>query len=515
MIVLIKKINIKNFIDKFLILFLIIQPIFDMKIFYNSISTLIRVIIIFALFCYYFFNSKNKKKYWLALYPIAIGIYFIFHHLNALKFNSLVPGNFNYSLIKEALYFAKMLAPFLLLYCLYKASFNTKTILNIIKILVLIISLIIVISNLFNFSYGSYSDIKIKANFFEWFNPNTTYNYQDLASKGLFEYGNQIAAILIMFLPFIIYSVINNKHWIDWSALILNIFALILLCTKVSVLGIFVVFVYTIIAFVFISFIQKTPLLLKKYIPVCSILLVSALLLPINPMFSRINERNSVIETFSETSSPNIEEDTMIDDTTKVIESEVTIEDNSLEETPTTTLDNHKIMVDYIENNYEIKKLHKQFLFDNYPYQYDPEFWYNFLQKDISLTTDYRYIEISMIKRVVEINNNPTDKWLGITNTRLQNVFNIERDFVVQYYALGIIGLILIFAPYFTLLIYFGLKTIKSHLKNLNIINLLAVITIVFTFGISYFTGNLLNSLSFTIYFAILFIFLFENKKIR
>ena len=205
----------------------------------------------------------------------------------------------------------------------------------------------------------------------------------------------------------------------------------------------------------------------------------------------------------------------MIDDTTKVIESEVTIEDNSLEETPTTTLDNHKIMVDYIENNYEIKKLHKQFLFDNYPYQYDPEFWYNFLQKDISLTTDYRYIEISMIKRVVEINNNFLDKWLGITNTRLQNVFNIERDFVVQYYALGIIGLIIVFAPYFILLIYFGLKTIKSHLKNLNIINLLAVITIVFTFGISYFTGNLLNSLSFTIYFAILFIFLFENKKIR
>ena len=172
-----------------------------------------------------------------------------------MNFNSLVPGNFNYSIIKEGLYFTKMLCPFLLIYCLYKASFSKEIILNIIKVLVLIISSIIVISNLFVFSYGSYSDIQIKANFFEWFNSDSVYNYYDLASKGLFEYGNQIAAILIMFLPFIIYKNLDNKHWSDWIALLLNVFALILLCTKVSVLGIFVVFIYTIMVFVFISFI--------------------------------------------------------------------------------------------------------------------------------------------------------------------------------------------------------------------------------------------------------------------
>ena len=84
----------------------------------------------------------------------------------------------------------------------------------------------------------------------------------------------------------------------------------------------------------------------------------------------------------------------------------------------------------------ENKQLNKQFLFENYPYKCDPEFWYSLLQNDISLTTDYRYIELSMIRRVVELSNNPMDKWFGITNTRLQNIFNIEKDFVVQYYAL-------------------------------------------------------------------------------
>jgi len=507
------KINSLKKADIFLIIFLIIQPIFDLKIFYNSISTLIRVVIILGFFSYYFLTNKNNKKYYLLIYPLLVFVYFIFHHINAMNFNSLVPGNFNYSIIKEGLYFVKMLCPFLLIYSIYKSNLSKNMLLNIIKFLVCIIGIIIIISNIFVFSYGSYSDIQIKANFFEWFNPSSSYNYYDLASKGLFEFGNQIAAILIIFLPFSIYKLLDNKHWSNWLALISNIFALILLCTKVSVLGIFVVFVYSISSFIFISFIRKKPFLFKKYIPICTVLLVSALLLPVNPMFSRINERNTVIQTFSETTTE-VEENIVTEELVEKAEPELTIPNIVTEKVPSLVVDNNQMMLDYIENTYKSKKLHKQFLFDNYPYQYDPEFWYNFLQNDISLTTDYRYIETSMVKRVVKINNNPADKFLGITNTRLQNVFNIEKDFVVQYYALGIIGLILIFTPYFIFIICFGYRTIKSNLKNLDALNLLSIITIIFAFGISYITGNLLNSLSFTIYFSLLFLLLFKNEKI-
>ena len=56
------------------------------------------------------------------------------------------------------------------------------------KYLCIIISLLIIVSNLLGFSYGNYSDVKIKANFFEWFNPTSSYTYMDLASKGLFEF---------------------------------------------------------------------------------------------------------------------------------------------------------------------------------------------------------------------------------------------------------------------------------------------------------------------------------------
>ena len=142
-----KKLNLNSLMHKILIVFLIIQPIFDIKFFYNSISTLIRVIVIFTLFFYYFFTSKNKHKFWILIYPALLGIYFIFHHINALNFYSLVPGNFDYSIIEEALYFVKMLSPFMLIYCIYKASLTKDTIISIMKYLVLIISLVSILKS--------------------------------------------------------------------------------------------------------------------------------------------------------------------------------------------------------------------------------------------------------------------------------------------------------------------------------------------------------------------------------
>ena len=504
--------KISNLISKFLIIFLIIQPIFDLKIFYNSISTLIRVILIFMFFIYYFFTTKNKKKYYLLIYPLLIGIYFVLHHINALKFTSLVPGNFNYSIFKELLYFIKMLTPFLLIYSLYKANFSINTIMYIMKSLVLIIGLVIVVSNFFMFSYGNYSDTLIKANFFDWFNNNSPYTYQDLASKGLFEYGNQISAILIMFLPFMIYGLLQKKSFTNGFILCLNILSLILLCTKVSVLGILVVVIFTIFACLFISFIHKKHFTVKNYIPIGIVLVAYFLLLPINPMFNRIQERATIAQNYN---SQNAEIVESINNTTSNIEEiEEIITDTPILENITvdeSLQDSEKI--EYIEANYQEKKLNKQFILENYPYKYDLEFWYNFLQNDIWVTTDYRFIELSMIQRVVQINNNKMDMWFGITNTRLQNIFNIEKDFVVQYYALGIIGTIFVFAPYFILLGIFAYKTIRNKFKNLKETNLLSSITIIFLFAISFFTGNLLNSLSFTIYFCLCFFIMLYNEK--
>lgn len=482
------KTNLLKILEYFLMAFLIIQPVFDLKIFYNSTSTLIRVIIITILFTISFFLSSNKKKYYLLIYPFIIAIYFVFHHINAMNFNSLVPGNFNYSILKEGLYFVKMITPFLLIYTLYKSNLTFNNFLKIIKCLVCIIGLILIISNVFMFSYGSYSDQIIKANFLSWFNNNGNYTYQDLASKGLFEYANQIGAILLIFLPFTLSSFMHDKKILNLLILIINIFSLFLLGTKVAVLGIFIVFFYTIFIHIFyIKFVAKQKLLFNSIIISTVLLLLYSFILPINPMFIRMNEDKIIV-----TSSIPVS----------------TTETNTFENATEELIPDNSSNLTIPE---ELQLIKKEFINQSYPYEYDSAFWLRFLNEPISNRVNYRYIEQSMVERVVEINNNKYDKYLGITNTRLQNIFNIERDFVVQYYALGIIGLILVFLPYLGLLILFIYKSLKTKLRYLTNENSLAFISILLAFGISYFSGNLLNSLSFTIYFSLLFVLLLHT----
>ena len=494
-----KKDNFPKAMNFILLAFLIIQPIFDLEIFYNSISTLIRIILIGILFLFYFFKDKNKKKYLLFIYPAILLIYIVFHHMNSMHFTSLVPGNFDYSFKKELLYFVKMIAPSMLIYALYVSNIDKEKIIKIIKYIVLIIGLIIIISNIFGFSNSSYNGQQIKTNFFHWFNNSNNYTYQDLSSRGLFKYANQISAILLMFLPITLISTIEKKSFINIFTLIVNTFSLFLLATKVAVFGVFIVFVYTILIYVFKNIIiEKNKISLKLlYIPLI-IFILYILILPINPSFKRIDETKAIEASSDITDQENININNI--DNSEVVEN---AEDASISK------------LDYIKQNYEEKEIKEEFILERYPYEYDPDFWINILNEPRYKRVDYRFIEESMIKRVVEINNNKFDILFGISNTRVQNIFNIEKDFVVQYYAIGIIGLILIFIPYFVLLINYFIKLIKiakNKFKKIDIINLISFISIIMTFVISYYSGNMLNSLSFTIYFAIIFKLMINGK---
>lgn len=476
--------KIKDFMKKnctiknFLILFLIVQPIFELKYFYNSFSTLIRVFFIITFFMYYFISNKNKKKYFLLFYPILLIIYFVFHHLNALNFSSLVPGNFNYSILNEILYFVKMLCPFLLIYSLLKANLSKKEIFLIIKSAVLFISLVIIISNIFLCSYGTYSDVRIKANFFEWFNTKSSFTYKELSSKGLFESANQISAILLICLPFVIILNLQNKNKVNFFVLLCNIIAMLFLGTKVAVFGIIIVFL----------FIFFTYIILTKHIKPLFILLPFAILyiclLPFNPTFSRFSENELVIEASLD-----------ISDNQNITQNTSSVGENT---------DSKEYKINYIKSNYKNANINENFILNRYPYQYDVDFWYDIITSDNPRKSDYRFLEQTMVERVIEINNNPYDILFGITYTRVQNIFNIEKDFVMQFYSLGIIGTILVLLPYFIFLIYWILENLSNKLKNINFIELICFITTCMMFFVAYYSGNLLNSLGFCIYLSLM-----------
>lgn len=494
--------KIKKELNTVLIIFLIVQPIFDLRIFYNSISTLIRVIVVLFLFFIYFILDENQKKWYLLLYPIILSVYFIFHHINAMNFKSLVPGNFNYTITKEALYFVKMVTPFSLIYVLYRAKLSKEHILKIIKCITFIISLTIIITNIFGISYGSYSDEKIKGNFSQWINNKNNYTYQDLASKGLFKYANQIGAVLVMFLPLLlINSRISESHKENVAIIMINIFALLMLGTKVATFGTGIVLLYVMCIRVFNKLLNKENKKINLDAALIIPIMFYLVLLPICPTISREMERKHVIETYSKAIIINNSEQE------EKTAQETGIEDVDIVETEEQSLKTHEteIRKKGIEEMAKAKNLPEQFFRFNYPYEYDIEFWEDLIQRDISQITNYRFIETEMIKRVISINNNKMDMWFGITNIRLQNVFNIERDFIVQYYALGALGLIIILIPYFIIICRYIYRILRNKFKYFSEINAVSFISILMIFGISYYSGNLLNSLSFTIYFTILF----------
>ena len=218
-----------------------------------------------------------------------------------------------------------------------------------------------------------------------------------------------------MFLPFIIYSVIKQDKKINALILVVNSFALLLLGTRVSVLGTIIVYTYTVCGILLFSKIihkEKIEEKIKwgRMILVSTVLLIYIFLLPFNPMFKRIYEMENLNEYV----------------TYEGIEANIVIADVEF------NLD----IFEYIESNFRQLQIHEQFILYRYPYQYDPEFWLEIMEQDVSQRTNYRHIQRQMIRRVVEINDNRLDSWFGITNTRLQNIFNIEQDFIVHYYAL-------------------------------------------------------------------------------
>ena len=444
----------KEILKKILMIFLITYPIFDITFFYNSYTTLFRIFIISLIFILVVSLEKIDKRQlkFFLVYAFAILIYFICQQINAINFKSLVPGNFNYSIINEIEQLIKLCMPILLVYILKYIKFNTKEIILIIKSWIIIICGSIIITNLFEISMSSYSSEIIKGNIFDWF--SSKYIYSELASIGYFKYANQITAILICVLPILYYFVIEGKLKIFY--LIMTMLTLLLLGTRISNIGGILVLVVLVCLSLFFKLFKKQRLEKGIIFKCLLIILVYMMFLPFSPTASRSQIYNLIGN--NERKLYALEENNKSFD-----------EINSIDN----TIINQK--KEFIEKNYLEYKINPNFILNSYPYQYDVEFWYNIMQLEESKRIDYRFLETEMVRRVVEINDNKLDILFGITNTRVKNIFNIERDFILQYYSYGIVGSILILGIYFIILTKKIIK-VKKNCSFFNIISLSVIV---------------------------------------
>lgn len=443
-----------NILKNSTLLLLSLIPILSTIFFHNHITTLIEVIwVFFLLLCTLIIhkNSRSNIK-WLILYYLICFIYLGISYYHSKSFVSLVPGNFDYNIFKEFLTILKLIMPITLLYVLIYQNITYKEYIKVLKWWGILIFGSIIITNIFKISLGTYSDTFITKNIFSWYSNNY---YQDTASKGYFMYANQISAISIMLLLIYIYDFLYNNKNMIYYIIFLGI-SMLMIGSRVSSVGGLLVIIVAFIFYIIYKIYKKEKISKRSYLLLVPII-IWIILIPISPYTNRNKELNG----------------------------------GSL--LAMADIDKSK----YVYDNYNPSYLPKIFFEKYYPIEYDEDFWYEFINKYEDIEMNYRLIEESIIKRVIDINNNKKDLLWGISNTRIQNIVNIERDFVLHFYAFGIIGSIILLFIY----IYMLLCGIKKFFKYQTYSLFILCSSIILFIYSSYLTGNIINSLNATIPF--------------
>lgn len=458
--------NVKNIIENVTVFFLFLLPLFSTVFLYNKISTLIQIIFVFLLLfvTLIFYKDSRKNIKWMILYYVLCLIYLGVSFYHQEYFKSLLPSSYGFNIVSELLTILKLITPITFIYSLYYIKLPFKKYMLVLKVWCILFAGSIVLTNIFKISLGSYSDTFITKNIFEW----NKYNYYKYtASKGYFMYANQVSALCIIFLLMFIYDYLYNSKKSIIYVLLVSL-AMLMLGTRVSTLGGLLTLVFAIIFYFIINIFNKISIKKRIYILVIPVL-GWVLLLQVSPYNNRSIELNRSINRH-------------MDDTSIVDDKAIAMDDTSM------NVDKTK----YVYQNYNKDYLPKVFFEKYYPIKYDEEFWYNFVKNNSIDKINYRYIEKSIIRRVVEVNNNALDKYIGISNTRIQNIVNIESDFILHYYAFGIIGSIILLVIYLMLFIY----AFNNFVKIQNYYAFIMLSCVVLFLFSAYLTGNIINSIN-------------------
>lgn len=466
-----KKLTDERLLKKILLIFLCIQPILDCYILYTdevinffhfSPTTILRMLIIAFLFCILFFNKENKKnRKIIYIYGGLIIIYTILHHLITSGIDSSGYPTFAYSIITELFYIIRMLLPIAIIYLTYLLKPTKDEFIKLFLIVGLITSGIIVCSNILEISLASYGGGTIKGNIFDWFFSNK-YGSQDLASKGWFNSANQISGLMFILLPICVYSLFDKITKPRVITIILLVISMIMLGTRVASYGWLLIFIMMIILYLFFALIMKNIKFEWKKFIIIFLIMIFGIVLTFNAPIVSVNIDHH------ESSEEELQK--MRDEDVPTLE-----------------------MLGYIGMN-------EVYYEEIYPYKDHKEFW-KYVVDDVSPTkrVGNRNSQTLVTNDVAKTYENFPRSLFGLGYSRFINAkLYLEKDFVVHFYTIGIIGIILLLLPYVFIAIYGLFKSIKSKKFNLFIVTALAIL--ILPLGVSYFSGHIVDELIISLY---------------
>lgn len=509
-----------DLLNKILLIFLVLQPFLDiymavvgenLDILGISIATLIRttfVVSIFILVVVYQIKNKIHIKllYLIIGYLAFVLIYTIAHHLNIVYSSGYYITEGIYDIATELMYVERLIVPTLLLYTVIITKPDKIKLQKVMLFVVLVISLVIILTNIFKVSFASYvttENKNISYNLFDWFETEDI-PYKESLSKGWFVSANQIGALLVILLPVTIYILLKENKAYTYVILFTQIIALNLIGTRVASLGWMLACVAMTIVYIILVLMKKiNKLSLQNICALIVIIETGALLFIHSPAHNRDfadTYQNMYEEELSEKEEG---EYITLSDFNKILSNE-----NSMKEYIGKKVVKHNLkyeaMCKYIAENHRYHGITKIYINEIYPYQDDPEFWINMFTLPAAIKGDNRERQIEIVKRIKEKNNNDfLDSLLGMGATPMNSRgYMIENDIISHYYNLGIIGIITFVAPFVTCLIYVIIKSRKNVLKLFNLQFIVLALALCEAYFLGYFAGHVLDEYIITLYLA-------------
>ncbi len=418
-----------------------------------------------------FVHSKKRVFIKYIPYVVVLGIYLLLHSYNTYQFNQEVYAAQTPNFLTETYYiFRIFLVPIILLFNIYYSGIQKEKLIKILEIFVFIVAVVIVGTNFLHLALRNYSYDTIYGglNFFDWFTFESSekYDYYQLTTKGWFLSGNQMAGILFMTFPVILYRTYQRRSWFGYVTMSLQMLAMFMLGNKVSNLGCLLVVAMFCCFWGFFKLLKHR----EKGILVIVIIGVSFLmLLPFSPVGHMLRYQNAMKEMEIPENSKTLLEQAMEAEITEDMNEE---ERAHYEKLKTDSVYFSKLDADNLseeEQTFVVKYMdeYRQFfgissyITKSYDSLESANFWVRYMQR--ARNNDYRAMKSAILEDIYQRNQNELDLYLGMGNTL--NFLYTEEDYSYQMYSYGIVGFLLLIGPYFYLILYVFAQGLKNFKK--------------------------------------------------
>ena len=517
-----------------LLIFLVVQPIFDiymavvgesLDIFGISIVTLIRTITVTAMvviLAIYQIKTKYKTKwlYILLSYIALVVVYMAIHHFNIVVSGGYYVSQGIYNILTEIMYVLRLVVPIILIYIVLVIKPEKRKIEKCMVIAAAIVSAIILLTNLLEVSFASYATFKtdskiIEYNVIDWFFSQEI-PYKLALSKGYFVSANQIGALLVLLLPVVMYVLLRDNKISTYLIFIVQIISMVLIGTRVASYGFMIVSILMLIAHILVNIIKKEKINLLQIIIIAIIIEIGVGLYLISPAQNRDDLSKLEGLYIDESISLEDKEYMELDEFNNILNDEKLLKEYIKDEEYNTDSDIKTVAIcKYISDNHALHSITEKYIRNIYPYNEDPEFWFELFNKPASVKGDNRAKQSIIIKRIKEKNNNfALDTIVGMGATPMNSrEYMIENDLISHYYNLGIIGIILFVAPYLVSMLYVLIKCIRK-IKNLFDLRIITyMLSVIMTFAVGLCAGHVIDEYIITIYLAVISGALFNIKS--